>query len=64
MVDCQFGVTVSMMGVIGNKRWQIENVNSKGVRGHSFGQFRFALQDMPAGDLMGRVYNEVDPCIN
>ena len=64
MVDCQFGVTVFMMGVIRNKRWQIENISSKGVRGCSFGQFKFEVQDMPAGDLIGRVYNEVGPCIN
>ena len=64
MVDCQFGATVFMMGVISNKRWQIENVSSKGVRGHSFGQFRFPMQDMPAGALIGRVYNEVGPCTN
>ena len=64
MVDCQYGVTVFMMGFTHNKRWQIENVSSKGVRGHSFGQFRFKVQDMPAGGLIGRVYNEVGPCIN
>ncbi|MBU7046438.1 MAG: hypothetical protein HXS54_08365 [Theionarchaea archaeon] len=64
MVDCQFGVTVFMMGVIRNKIWQIEHVSSKGGRGHSFGQFRFPIQDMPAGDLIGRDYNEVGPCIN
>jgi hypothetical protein len=64
MIGCQFGVTVLMMGVSCNKRWQIENVSSKGVRGCSFGQFRFEVQDVPAEDLIGRDYNEVGPCIH
>jgi hypothetical protein len=65
MVDCGFGATVFMMGVRRNRRWQIEHVNFKGVRGHSFGQFRFPVQDStPAGDQVVRDYNEVGTWIN